>query len=405
MHADIQTMLFTIVASSIAMALAMMAVCWDQRSDGVLAWAMGLLLSAAAYLLFGARPRLSPTISVVLGNTLLTLSLALMQAAISRFQSSTLSRWPLLLPILLSPLLAQLLLEQHVLRLTALSACLVFQTLTMLWMLRPSVHQTPGRGSALLRTGLAGLCLVLTLHASLGLLGYFDGLAQLRGKSLIGWSFLLVFLALELATFGFVFMTRDRLNLLTRQLAVTDALTGVANRRSLILALTRDMARAQRLREPYALLMLDIDHFKSVNDTHGHQAGDAVLRHMVAVVRERLRAQDTLGRYGGEEFLVLLPHTDSAGAHTLAETLRHSVAHTPCLWEGRVLPITISVGVWGGMLQRQTRWDTLVDAADRAMYLAKNHGRNRVETVRTLRPPSAPLAPQDDPRTFPASLQ
>ena len=106
---------------------------------------------------------------------------------------------------------------------------------------------------------------------------------------------------------------QDRAEADNRYFAVHDELTGAANRRALTQTLDRDVARAVRAGEPYALMMLDIDHFKVVNDSYGHHAGDQVLRHVVAVLRERIRAQDLVGRYGGEEFMLLLPNTTLSG--------------------------------------------------------------------------------------------
>ena len=166
-------------------------------------------------------------------------------------------------------------------------------------------------------------------------------------------------------------------------------------RRSLIMALERDVARAVRLREPYAVMLVDIDHFKSVNDSHGHLAGDSVLRHVADLLRTRLRAQDLVGRYGGEEFMVLLPHTPLGGALELAETLRRAVERLPCVGGGKEIPVTVSIGVCGGPLQPADGWDGLVQGADEALYAAKLAGRNRVESTALAAPRPAPVPAVD----------
>lgn len=159
-------------------------------------------------------------------------------------------------------------------------------------------------------------------------------------------------------------------------LATTDPLTSLPNHRALVAALDSVLAHSQRSREPCALLFLDIDHFKGVNDTHGHPVGDAVLREFAACVRACLRGEDTLGRWGGEEFLALLPGTDLAEALRVGERVRAAVA--ACSQFGaNALPLTYSVGAAASPPEAAVR-DALVEAADRALYAAKHLGRNQV---------------------------
>lgn len=138
---------------------------------------------------------------------------------------------------------------------------------------------------------------------------------------------------------------------------------------------------AEQQRSRGALLMVDIDHFKRVNDHYGHLAGDHVLRHMVGVLRQRLRASDVLGRYGGEEFMVLLPGTDLHGAAQLAEQLRQAVQAAPCEWQGQRIAFTVSIGVAASAdtpADPSRTSEALLQAADQALYRAKDDGRNRV---------------------------
>ena len=141
------------------------------------------------------------------------------------------------------------------------------------------------------------------------------------------------------------------------------------------------MAQAVRKDKPLALLMIDVDHFKQVNDRWGHPAGDAVLRSVVEVLRQRVRAQDMVGRYGGEEFLVVLPGIDLEGARLLAQQLCAAVQAAPCIWGHESIFVTVSIGVLGGRLQPQDHWSLLLQAADQALYRAKANGRNRVEVA------------------------
>ncbi len=161
--------------------------------------------------------------------------------------------------------------------------------------------------------------------------------------------------------------------------SITDSLTGLANRRHFVQTAQRVLDQAQRQPQPLAILVLDIDHFKRVNDTHGHDAGDQVLVEVARRCTQCLRPQDLLARWGGEEFVVLLPNTPLALAHQLAERIRETVAFTAQLYTSSdAVRLTISVGV-AGLAAGETRTlDALVQAADQALFQAKRAGRNQV---------------------------
>jgi diguanylate cyclase (GGDEF)-like protein len=161
-----------------------------------------------------------------------------------------------------------------------------------------------------------------------------------------------------------------------QQLALTDGLTGCVNRRSFEMQLERDLRLATRMRQPVSLIMLDIDHFKRVNDTHGHDAGDAALRFLADVLRDELRGVDTAARYGGEEFAVILPQANLDGSLVVAERLRARLEGTEIPGIGH---ITASFGIATFPLHANSR-NQLVSTADRALYEAKREGRNRVAT-------------------------
>ncbi len=159
--------------------------------------------------------------------------------------------------------------------------------------------------------------------------------------------------------------------------SVRDALTGVYNRRKLAEQLATEIGRAARYRRSLSLLMLDIDHFKKVNDSLGHLAGDEVIRHVATVASKGLRESDCFGRYGGEEFVAILPEVDAAGATVVAERMRSAVAEAPAEFEGRSIAVTISVGVAEVGPEPRTA-ESLLGEADEALYLSKKKGRNRV---------------------------
>lgn len=157
-----------------------------------------------------------------------------------------------------------------------------------------------------------------------------------------------------------------------------DVLTGLHNRRYLEEQLTPMASSALRHQQPLSAVMVDIDHFKTVNDTYGHPAGDAVLSEIAERMRAILRVEDALGRWGGEEFLVLLPQTDSAGAGALSERLRLAVARTPFDVGSALVPVTISLG-YATTLRRDG--PRLVRRADAALYQAKAGGRDRAQVA------------------------
>jgi diguanylate cyclase (GGDEF)-like protein len=160
------------------------------------------------------------------------------------------------------------------------------------------------------------------------------------------------------------------------QLTLSDTLTGLSNRRALSEALTQ-LARQQQRQHSYGVLMIDVDHFKHINDTHGHAAGDAALQHLAGVLKRCTRQVDVLGRLGGEEFCVLLPRTDLSACCQVAERMRAQVENDPLIWRGLSIVMTISVGVATGMPD-DPDGEGCLSEADAQMYRAKAQGRNRV---------------------------
>lgn len=161
------------------------------------------------------------------------------------------------------------------------------------------------------------------------------------------------------------------------QMTIVDALTEAHNKRYLTEFLDREIARATRYGRPLSLVMLDLDHFKQINDAHGHLTGDYVLRELARRLRSRIRKEELLARYGGEEFVIVLPETAHRGAMKFAEQIRHIAESVPFEFEGDVIPVTISVGVAtveGSAIDSSA----FLKQADENMYRAKRAGRNRV---------------------------
>jgi diguanylate cyclase (GGDEF)-like protein len=175
-------------------------------------------------------------------------------------------------------------------------------------------------------------------------------------------------------------MTKERSDERYRNLALHDELTGLDNRRAILRSLEQQASLARRSAQPLTLLMMDIDHFKRVNDSFGHVEGDKVLRMVANSITARLRTQDLVGRFGGEEFLALLPATTAQGGYELAEALRKGIAESRIAApDGRTIAGTISIGVHQVGESSGEALADLINAADQALYRAKDNGRNRVE--------------------------
>jgi diguanylate cyclase (GGDEF)-like protein len=162
-----------------------------------------------------------------------------------------------------------------------------------------------------------------------------------------------------------------------RHYAETDPLTGIGNRRRFFTALEKEFRRCERYGSTFSVLILDLDHFKAINDRYGHPAGDKVLCDVCKRVAQCLRAPDLLTRYGGEEFAILLPLTTVEGAFAVAERIRAAIADAPVEYEEEAIPASASIGV--ACYDNEVNPDLLLRKADRALYRAKEAGRNRVE--------------------------
>jgi diguanylate cyclase (GGDEF)-like protein len=198
----------------------------------------------------------------------------------------------------------------------------------------------------------------------------------------------LVFLSMAL-NFGFLLMAMDRLRNEVADLALLDDLTGVGNRRHLLQRLTEECARSERSGQPFALLVIDLDGFKAINDTHGHAAGDACLQHFTLMAQTRLRPGDMLARTGGDEFCIVLPSSTLREGAMIARRVLEVCRADAEQCVGTDIPIAVSIGVAQWTREMGAFPDRLIAAADRALYDAKKAGRNGFAT----HDPAPPLVP------------
>jgi diguanylate cyclase (GGDEF)-like protein len=234
--------------------------------------------------------------------------------------------------------------------------------------------------------------LLFCVHCFLfGLAALMFQSSMLWDASWWGWHYLR--LLAYLAALVFVFISEARLlrefskyGSMMNQLALTDALTGINNRRHFNLQLTNEYARAKRYGSPLSLVLLDLDHFKVLNDVHGHHEGDKVLKHVATLVSQHLRTNDFVARIGGEEFVVLLPSTNQNEAFQFIERIREEIAHLTLTTDSKInMKITASFGI-AELSPETASEEALLKQADQALYKAKSNGRNQTLIFTHLQP-------------------
>ncbi|MGY4629638.1 GGDEF domain-containing protein [Bradyrhizobium sp. USDA 4486] len=276
------------------------------------------------------------------------------------------------------------------------------QSLPLLCSLHLLLSPPEGRVSPGARlSGIVIIALVATFSTRVvGNLLDYDFSAVAGGQNHAVMVLVLLFLSMTL-NFGFLLMAMDRLRGEVADLALLDDLTGVANRRHLLQRLSEECARSERSGEPFSLLVIDLDGFKTINDTHGHAAGDACLRHFTLMAQTRLRPGDMLARTGGDEFCVVLPSSSLREGAAIARRVLDVCRQDAASCTGADIPIAISIGVaeWDHSVGQFP--DRLIAHADHALYAAKKNGKNNF-AVYDPAPPLAPgaIGPVESKRTF-----
>jgi diguanylate cyclase (GGDEF)-like protein len=346
---------------------------------GVNAWAIAMLLQGGGALAVGLRSLLPDAILLPLGNMLITAGYAMQYVAVMRYLDRPYRRgplWSLLAFVYLGTLWFSAGHDSFAARTAVFgiaSATVVVATVLELQGRRDD--RSPAlRFTAFVLVGIALMMLARSGYT----LWHGRAAATLFSGDPVQFGYVAVSIALGIgATFGFMLMIAEKLRSELARLATLDPLTGVYNRRTFNDLAAREIARASRTGSPLALVMIDLDHFKSVNDRYGHAAGDDVLRAFVGIAKRCLRRQDLIGRYGGEEFCILLPDTEPQAAVQVAQRLRAEAEHSEVPVRDAATRFTASLGV-AHSARSGLDLDALLRAADVALYRAKSLGRNQV---------------------------
>jgi len=351
------------------------------RYNGIRTCIAGNVISSIGYILLNFREALPIWASIVLANLLLVVGGLLVYIGLLRFLGAPLRiRWLVLLFALigLSFLYFTYVREDSNARVVviALGGAAVFLACAWaLWSWEGGSVRLSRSFTAAVFGMYGGLLLA---RAALALVGRsVGGVFDFDSLQVLTFLFALTFLCLWSG--GFVVMVSQRLYQDLLELATVDFLTQLLTRRAMYQALESEISRCERGGPCFALMLVDVDHFKSVNDTFGHQMGDRVLQHIAQTLKGALRRQDVIGRWGGEEFLAMLPLTDKRKAMQAGERLRATVEAASLIDRGQPIACTVSIGV-AAYGEDGDSLGSLLSTADTALYRAKSAGRNRVES-------------------------
>jgi diguanylate cyclase (GGDEF)-like protein len=407
MSLSMPTLIVAIILTSTVLALAIAAVAF-RRSHALWIWACALTTHTLAFVLIALRAQIGEFWAITLGNPLLAATFTLFAAGLFEFQQRRLPRWLIWAPVTVVVVASAYWLDNSVARTVLTSMVYISQCMIILVALIRQHQKTAGRGQYLLMVGFLLLVIVIGYRVVEAIGGRVEILSPLVTGPIQAATLLASIVTLMLLASGMTLMNQERaehelmlnrevlrqqnlalqasaeeleaVNQQLAELAITDGLTGLANRRRFDEVFAAECARARRNGQPLAILMIDLDWFKSYNDHYGHQAGDVCLTRVAGALKSGTRRpSDLVARYGGEEFTVVTADTDGDKATTLAQALCRAVAaleipHADSS-HGKV---TISIGFAADVPDRDNGGEALIRRADTALYQAKDAGRNRV---------------------------
>ncbi|WP_095064292.1 GGDEF domain-containing protein [Pseudomonas sp. Irchel s3f19] len=377
MIAHTPTLFAAVALVATILAFCLLLVGRSNRRDNLMLTGCGLLVHALAYVCYTLYVQAPLWVSYGLGNSLLSLALAFYSASLFRVREQVIP-WRMIFVIPAVMLVGlMLLLDTLEPRMLLATLVLMLQCSMILYWARRYVER-PGRAHLLLQIGalisLVGLGMraVAVANGTAVEMRYDTSNLKQSISVAIGTATVMMY------SIGLVLMAKERSESRLQHLALRDVLTGTYNRRAILERFVVELDRARDAQSSLAVAMIDIDHFKRINDLYGHLAGDEVLCHCVRQLQQRLRQGDSLGRYGGEEFLLLLPETDRVGAMAALQGLREAIARSPARFASDEIELRFSVGLWCSVPGANDNTASLLAQADAALYQAKAAGRNTV---------------------------
>jgi diguanylate cyclase (GGDEF)-like protein len=378
MIAHTPTLFACVALVATIMAFCLILVGQFNRRDSLLTIGFGLLAHALAYVGYTFYGHAPLWFTYGAANTLLAVALAFYGVSVFRIVELPVSWWRVFTPAALMGVLMFRLIDTLEPRMLAATGVLMLQcALIIYWTRRYIPPQGRARLLLIIGSSISLIGLGMRVVAVLG-----GGAAEMRYDV----SNLKQTISVSIGTFtammislGLVLLSKERSESLFQHLALRDVLTGILNRRAILEQFATELERARRDGSSLAVAMVDIDHFKQINDVHGHLVGDEVISHCAGHLSQRLRQSDHIGRYGGEEFLLLLPGTHPEGAMALLDELRASLAEAPAHYGAASIALRISIGVCCGVPGEFDTPASLLARADAALYEAKGMGRNTVK--------------------------
>lgn len=387
-HLDIRTLALTLVLFCWLYALGLFLSSLNQEKKLCSRlWAASIACEGAGFLLLGLREFIPIFLSIIVANLLLVTGMILAQCGIEVFRGkkSFPPWWHATLLLLVLVLFMQFtFIDPNVnARISIISVILGLQSLICARLFMHNTIPLPRWMAIAVFTAFGGFMLMRSILTLLETsIPDFMQAGVVHALALLAY---LLFVSGK--AFSCIWIHNEEMNQNLRILARTDGLTGVLNRRTLFEELDRELERISRLPRSLALVMLDIDHFKAINDRYGHGSGDHALKVLAECLRQELRGVDLIGRYGGEEFILVLPDADAKTATRITERIRAKIASKLIKSPTGEFSITASFGI-AFLGIHGTDADTLTQAADRALYTAKSEGRNRV-TIEPSTPESS----------------
>ncbi len=384
MSLDIKTVLFLNAIAAIVMGISILVTARTHpQIKGVLNWAWGCGAQSLAWVFIFFRDQIPDFFSIVSAYTLLLLSIMLFYQALSDFKEKHFSKrifYSLISFAFLIFVLTTYIYKNTFVRtitIAIIGSFLAFLCSHLLFFRNVSKPKISERilGLGFFLIGLTPLIIIFSL-LSKNLFGN-----TFPGGIIQSINFAFIFVSLLILTSSFMLMINDKFMGEILRLATMDSLTEIYNRAAMERLIEKEIDRSKRYELPMSLLLLDLDHFKKINDTYGHQVGDFTLKTVVRTITGVLREHDILGRFGGEEFTILLPDTDLVNAHIVAERVREIVQKTPIKAGSKNINITLSIG-FATLNHKTDDYQELFRRSDLGLYKAKQTGRNLTVAVR-----------------------